>query len=265
VLDEAIEFFSEIPFAPEIISIAVGCPAAPAVYASKKALQTVGRGGDLGDWATSLVTSYASASVAQSLGTYGESLGNSIHVATGIPEAVAMTMGSAVVNAGFNGFMAAAQGQDVGDAMLAGAIGGSISANAADITNAVFGGADNVSTLAGNLKLSVPQTQRIFAGALSSSAVNSVVKGMDFMDAFTESLLTQGISQAGANIVGNNLNSNLSTKQKNAIVSNTKIFLQATARAAVRGEDINTAIKRVAPYLQGRAIGQTINIATSKK
>jgi nitrogenase molybdenum-iron protein alpha/beta subunit len=57
----------------------------------------------------------------------------------------------------------------------------------------------------------------------------------------------------------------MSPKAIAAIQSNTRIMLQATARAAVRGEDIETAIARVAPYLQGRAIGQTVDILAKKK
>ena len=149
--------------------------------------------------------------------------------------------------------------------MLAGAIGGAIGSNAGDITNAVFGGAENVAALSKTLNLTAKQTQTIFAGALSSGAINSVVKGQNFMDAFTESLIVQGVSQSGANAVGQSLSKTLSPKATQAIVSNTRIFLQATARAAVRGEDIETAIARVAPYLQSRAIGQTIEAVTSKK
>jgi hypothetical protein len=149
--------------------------------------------------------------------------------------------------------------------MLTGAISGGLKANSADITNAVFGGADNVAALSKTLNLSVKQTQAIFTGALASGSINSVVKNESFMDAFTESLIVQGVSQSGANAVANNLKGTLNPKALQAVQSNTRIFLQATARAAVRGEDIETAIARVAPYLQGRAIGQTVNILTSKK
>lgn len=263
VVQDVGQFVAKIPGAPEIAFIASG--GNPAVYASMKALQVSGSGGSPSDVLKAATVAYVTASVGQELSTYGDAAGVSIQAATGVPAAVATTMGHAVVNAGFNGFIAAATGQDIEDAMLTGAISGGLGANAADLTNAVFGGADNVKAISDTLNLNVKQTQRIFTGALSSGAINSVVKGGDFIDAFKESLIVQGVSQSGANLVGQKLTGSLSPKALNAIKDNTRIFLQATARAAVRGEDIETAIARVAPYLQGRAIGQTINIATSKK
>lgn len=264
-LNAVTETIASIPFAPEIAFIASG--GNPAVYASMKALQVHGQGGDSGDILKAAGTAYVTASVGNDLSTYGDSFGASIQTASGgaISAGVANTIGNAVVNAGFNGFVAAATGQDIEDAMLTGAISGGLGANAGEITNTIFGGAENVAALSKTLNLTVPQTQRIFTGAIASGAINSVVKNQSFMDAFTESLIVQGVSQSGANAVGNSLKGTLSPKALKAVQDNTRIFLQASARAAVRGEDMETAIARVAPYLQGRAIGQTINIATSKK
>lgn len=255
--------FAKIPFGAEIAFIASG--GNPAVYASFKALEVAGKGGDLGDLVKAGATAYVSASVGNSVGEYGKALGANIATATGMNAAVANTIGTAVVQAGFNGFVAAATGQDVGDAMLAGAIGGGVGANSASITNTVFGGAENVASLAKSVKLSTGQFQTIFAGSLAAGSINSVVYGKDFMDAFKESLIVSGVSQASANVVASNLDKTMDSKKRAAIVSNTKIFMQASARAAVRGEDIETAMKRVAPYLAGRAVGQTLDIATSKK
>ncbi len=265
VFQDVGEFVASVPFLPEIAALIAPPGTQGYVYASMKALQVSGSGGEPEDVLKAAAVAYVTAEVGQELNTYGDSLGASIEAATGVSATVATTMGHAVVNAGFNGVIAAATGQDVGDAMLTGAISGGLGANAADITNTVFGGAENVASLSKALNLDVKQTQRIFTGALASGAINSVVKDQSFMDAFTESLIVQGVSQSGANAVGNSLKGTLSPKALQAIQSNTRIFLQATARAAVRGEDIETAIARVAPYLQGRAIGQTVNILTSKK
>jgi len=254
---------AKIPFAPEIIGVATGNPY---VYASLKSLQTLGAGGSSSDVLLSAGAAFATASIAPKINVYGESLGASINAATGgaMSTTVANTIGTAVVSASVNGVVAAATKQDVGDAMLAGAIGGGLSANAASITNSVFGGEANVTALSKTLNLTVPQTQSIFTSAIAAGSINAVVKNEDFLDAFTESLLVQGVSQSGANTVKNQLSSTLDPKAREAIVSNTRIFLQASARAAVRGEDMETAIKRVAPYLQGRAIGQTANILLNK-
>lgn len=264
-LNELTEAVASIPYAAEIAFVASGFN--PEVYAVVKSLEIHGKGGSSSDIIKGSAAAYVSASVGPEIGAYGEALGSSITAASGgaISATVANTLGTAVVNAGFNGVMAAATGGDVKDAMLSGAISGGLSANSADITNAVFGGADNVATLSKTLNLSVKQTQTIFTGALATGTVNSVVKNQSFIDAFTESLIVQGVSQAGANTVRNNLTGTLSPKALKAVQDNTRLFLQATARAAVRGEDIETAIARVAPYLQGRAIGQTVNILATKK
>jgi hypothetical protein len=265
ILQDGFQAFAKIPFGPEIAFFA--SYGNPAVYAAAKAAQISGSGGSPGDIIKGATIAYATASVGAEIGTYGDALGTSIQTASAgaISATVANTIGNAVVNAGFNGFIAAATGQDVKDAMLTGAISGGISANAATITNAVFGGAENVAAISKTLNLDVKQTQRIFTGSLASGAINSVVKNQSFIDAFTESLIVQGVSQSGANAVRNSLIGKIDPKAVRAIQDNTRIFLQATARAAVRGEDMATAIARVAPYLQGRAIGQTINIATTKK
>lgn len=254
---------AKIPFAPEIIAIAAGPAYGPSVYASLKALQTLGMGGSSGDILKAGATAFATSAIAPQLSNYGKAMGESINVATGgaMSAAVATTVGTSIVTAGFNGFMAAATNQDVGDAMLAGAISGGISANATTITNTVFGGAENVSSLAKTLNLTPAQASNIFGGALAAGSINAAVNNKDFLDAFTESLIVQGVSQAGANSVRSRLSSSLSPKAVSNIVGNTKIFLQATARAAVRGEDMDTAIARVAPYIQARAIGQTVGSA----
>ena len=264
-VQDVTQAFAKIPFGPEIAFIASG--GNPTVYAVAKAAQVSGSGGSPGDVLKAAAVSYATASVGAELNTYGDALGTSIQAASGgaISAGVANTLGNAVVNAGFNGFVAAATGQDVSDAMLTGAISGGLSANASTITNTVFGGAENVASLSKTLNLDVKQTQRIFTGALASGSVNSIVKNQSFMDAFTESLIVQGVSQSGANAVRDSLKGTMSPKAIAAIQSNTRIMLQATARAAVRGEDIETAIARVAPYLQGRAIGQTVDILAKKK
>jgi hypothetical protein len=264
-IQDVTQAFAKIPYGPEIAFIASG--GNPTVYAVAKAAQVSGSGGSPGDVLKAATVSYATASVGAELNTYGDALGTSIQAASGgaISAGVANTLGNAVVNAGFNGFVAAATGQDVSDAMLTGAISGGLNANASTITNTVFGGAENVASLSKTLNLDVKQTQRIFTGALASGSVNSIVKNQSFMDAFTESLIVQGVSQSGANAVRDSLKGTMSPKAIAAIQSNTKIMLQATARAAVRGEDIETAIARVAPYLQGRAIGQTVNILANKK
>lgn len=263
-LNELTEAVASIPYAAEFAFVASGFN--PEVYAVVKALEVHGKGGDSADIIKSSAAAYVSASMGSEIATYGEALGSSITAASGgaISTTVANTIGTAVVQSGFNGFMAAATGQDIEDAMLTGAISGGLSANATTITNTVFGGADNVASLSKTLNLTVPQTQRIFTGAIASGSINSIVKNQSFFDAFTESLIVQGVSQSGANTVTNSLKGTLSPKALKNVQDNTRFVLQASARAAVRGEDIQTALARVAPHLQSRIAGQAVANLTSK-
>ena len=246
------ETVASVPFLPEFVGIATGNPA---LYASLKGLQTAGMGGDLGDAFKSMALSYATASVTASLGTYGEAIGKNLAVTANIPAGVANAIGGAVVHATFNGTMAAITGGDVEKAMIVGAIGGGAQASAADFTNTVFGGEANVQTLASSVNLTTKQVQHIFTGAVAQGAIAEAVQGTSFMDAFTTSLITQGMSTASANYVAKNLDKNLSPAMRQTITKNTQMFVAASARAAVRGEDMETAIKAVAPRFASEIIG----------
>jgi hypothetical protein len=254
--------FSKIPFGPEIAFVASG--GNPAIYASFKALEVAGKGGTLSDVVKGGTVAYASAAVAPKLSSYGNSLGASIATQTGINTAVANTIGNAVVFAGFSGFMAAAQGQNINDAMLTGAISGGVNANASTITSTVFGGTENVASLAKAVNLTTPQFERIFAGSIARGTVASAVHGQDFLDAFKESLIVQGVSQASANSIANNLDKTMDPKKRAAIIRNARTYIEASARAAVRGESIEDALKRVTPYVTGQVVGETIGTIIQK-
>jgi hypothetical protein len=257
-VQDRVEDFAKIPFAPEIVGLATGNPA---LYASLKGLQTVGMGGDLGDAFKSMAVAYVSASVAAELPSYGKALGSNIATTTGMSATAANFAGGAIVGAAFNGTMAAVTGGDVEKAMLAGAVGGGAQATAADFTNAVFGGETNVETLASVTNLSKTQFQNIFTGAVASGTIAEAVYGRDFVDAFTTSLVTNGVSTAAANTVAKSLDKNLSLQARRTIVQGTQAYVAATARAAIRGEDIQTAIKNVTPEYISKVIGAGIKEA----
>ena len=253
--------FAEIPFGAEFIGIATGNPA---LYASLKGLQTAGMGGDVGDVFKSMAVGYATATVATNLGGYGEALGKELAVTLNIPTAVANAAGGAIVGAAFNGTMAAVTGGDVEKAMLAGAIGGGAQATAAEFTNAVMGGEANVQAMASAVNLDVKQFQQIFTGAIASGAIAESVYGRDFMDAFSTSLVTQGVSTAAANTVAKNLDKTMSPAARKTVVQGTQMYVAAAARAAVRGEDMATAIKNSTPEYIARLSGAAIRESTRK-
>lgn len=261
VAQDIAEGFAEIPFGAEFIGIATG---SPALYASLKGLQTAGMGGDVGDVFKSMAVGYATASVATNLGGYGEAFGKSIAATTGLPVAVANAAGGAIVGATFNGTMAAVTGGDVQKAMLAGAIGGGAQATAAEFTNTVMGGEANVKAMASAVNLNVKQFQQIFTGAVANGAIAESVYGRDFMDAFSTSLVTQGVSTAAANTVAKNLDKTMSPAARKTVVQGTQMYVAAAARAAVRGEDMATAIKNSTPEYIARLSGAAIRESTRK-
>jgi hypothetical protein len=193
--------------------------------------------------------------------------------------AVAKFAAGSIVGAAFNGTLAAAQGQDVGDAMKTGAIRGGIGATATEITINIFGGtegaaagAERVGKLAKTVNLSSSQFSNIFAGAISSGAIASAVQGKDFFDAFAESLIARGISTAAANQIKTTLQTDTKMSAENIkiIEKNTRNIIEAMARSAVRGEDYETALKRVTFMsakggleLGGSILGKTIGELTS--
>jgi hypothetical protein len=252
VAQDLAEGFAGIPFAPEFIGLATG---SPALYASLKGLQTAGMGGDLGDVFKSMAVNYATASVAAELPSYGKALGGNIAATTGMSATAANFVGGAVMGATFNGTVAAVMGADVEKAMLAGAIGGGAQATAAEFTNTVFGSEANVETLASATNLTKAQFQNIFTGAVASGTIAEAVQGKDFMDAFSTSLVSQGVSTAAANQVAKGLDKNLSPQARKTIVQSTQVYIAASARAAIRGEDIQTALKAITPEYAAKVIG----------
>jgi len=253
VAQDLAEGFASIPFAPEIIGFATG---SPAIYASLKGLQTAGQGGDMGDVLKSAAVAYAGAKVAANVGSYGQALGSNIASTMNIPVGAANFVGGAIVGSATQGVMAAVMGQDVEKAMLAGAIGGGASASASDFTNSVFGGEANVADLAKSVNLSPNQFSQIVTGSIANGAIAAAVYDKDFVDAFSQSLITQGLSTAAANTVAKKLGDSVSPAQRKAIAQSTSLFVKTAAHAAINNVDMDTAIKAVAP----KAVADTLSI-----
>jgi hypothetical protein len=250
--------FAQIPFAAEVVGIATGNPA---LYASLKAVQTAGAGGDLKDVTKTAVISFVTAQVGSSLANYGQSVGSSISSVTGLPEGVSNFLGGAIVGSATNGVIASVTGGDVNKAMLAGAVGGGFSASAADFTNTVFGGEANVANIAKSVNLAPKQFQSIFTGAVANGAIAAGVYDKDFIEVFSQSLITQGLSVSAANAVAKNLGDNVSPAQRKIIAQNTALFVRTAAHAAINKVDLNDALKAVAPKVVADTLGQGLREA----
>lgn len=258
VVQDVAQGFSKIPLAPEIIGMATG---SPALYASLKAFQTAGAGGDLGDVAKAGAVAYAGAKVTANMASYGQSVGSSIAATTGISTGAANFIGGAIVGSATNGVIASVTGGDVNKAMLAGAVGGGFSASAAEFTNTVLGGEANVANIAKSVNLKPEQFQQIFTGAVANGAIAAGVYDKDFVETFSQSLITGGLSVAAANAVSKSLGENVSPAQRKLIAQNTALFVRTAAYASINNVEIDEAIKAVAPKAVADTLGQGIREA----
>jgi hypothetical protein len=260
--------FADIPFAPEIAAMVTKNPQ---LYASLKALQVAGKGGNLEDVLKAGVTAYAMSSIPMDKlsGRVTDYLYQGGQGAI-TNELVAKAVGSALTSSAFNGIMAAAQGQDIAEAMKVGAISGGISSIGPDLTNKVFGGAENVIKLSDQLNIDPRNFQKVFTNATVSGAV-AAAQGKDFIKQFTNTLVSEGVGTVAAdNLVKSMEGSGLSRKALQEIGSNVQIIVSASARAAVRGESIEQAIaattKRAASRFVGRGLRTSLeDIAKAKE
>lgn len=244
LLTDFAQAFAQIPFGAEI---GYAVTKNPAFYASLKALEVAGKGGNLENVAVAAVSSYAvtsvpinniSAQVTDYLYQGGQgAIGN---------ELVAKAVGGALTHSAFNGILAAVQGQDIGEAMKIGAVGGGVSAVGPDLVNKAFGGEDKVIALSKQINVPPRQFQRVFTSAAVSGAV-AAAQGGDFTKQFTNTLISEGVGTVAAgNVVKAMEQSGLSQQALNEIENNVRLVVSASARAAVRGEDIEQAFAAVA-------------------
>lgn len=249
-------FFSSIPFLPEAIAIFV--PGGAQFYPAMKGSQAYAAGGELGDVIASMATAYAGQTLATS--NLANSMADSL-VKEGVftELATAKIASAAITNAAFNGSIAALTGGDISKAMVTGALTGGLSAGTPAIAEAIFGDVKAIDTMASSIGMNRAQFQNIVVGSVAQASVASAVNNQDFMDSLTSTLVSNGLSTVAANKVGSYyLNSigktaselNMSEKELlTKYTQNTRLLVQASARAAVRGEDINVALQRVAPQL----------------
>jgi hypothetical protein len=260
--------FASIPYAAEIGYFVTKNPA---FYASLKALEVAGKGGNLEDVAKAAVISYAttsipmeklSAQVTDALYQGGEGVITN--------QVVAKAVGSALTSSAFNGIMAAAQGQDIAEAMKVGAVAGGVSSVGPELTNKVFGGAENVAKISAELNINSKHFQRVFTNAVVSGSV-AAAQGKDFTKQFTNTLVSEGVGTVAAGNVVKAMNqSGLSQSALNEVGNNVQIIVSASARAAVRGESIEQAIaattKRAASRFVGRGLRTSLeDIAKAKE
>lgn len=250
-------FLNSVPLLPEIAVLATGGPASPLLpyYPAMKGSQVHAAGGDLGDVAASVVgATIATSPVMQNAtASLTETFTPAFQSA-----ATAEIAATAVVQAGFSGTMAALTGQDVGKAIAAGALSGGFQAGTPAIAEALFGDSATVGTLAESVGLTKAQFQNIVVSSMGNAAISAAVYDRDFTEMFTQSLVVNGLSQSAVNKVKASMKGKDSADIQRA-VQGTKLVVQATARSAIRGTDINMELERA---LTNFTTGQVLSTAS---
>jgi hypothetical protein len=201
-------------------------------------------GGDLEDIAKAAVLSggmsYASAHLPAVSKTIGETI-----VGKGVPGAV--TVGTAITNAGVNGIAAMIMKQDVGKAMLAGAVQGAVQVNASDFLKSAFG-EDVFKNLSNATNLSDKEMEGLFVRSLSRGA-GAMAYNRNFFTGFRDNLLREGLSLSAANAATKGLSKNLSKDQLKKVHRTVRQTASLAILAKQRGLNVSTVLESAYPKI----------------
>lgn len=201
-------------------------------------------GGDFEDIAKAAVLSggmsYASAHLPAVSKTIGETI-----VGKGVPGAV--TVGTAITNAGVNGIAAIILKQDVGKAMLAGAVQGAVQVNASDFLKSAFG-EDVFKNLSNATNLSDKEMEGLFVRSLSKGA-GSMAYNQNFFRGFRDNLLREGLSLSAANAATKGLSKNLSKDQLKKVHRTVRQTSSLAILAKQRGLNVSTVLESAYPKI----------------
>lgn len=261
--------FADIPFAPEIAFMVTQNKA---LYASLKALQVAGKGGNLEDVLKAGVTTYAMSSIPMDK-LSGQVTDYLYQGGKGAitNELAAKVVGGALTYSTFNGMIAAVTGGDVKDAMTTGAIMGGVSNSGTEITNKIFGagdakkGAANIVKIADNLNMTAKQFTNIFVNSSVSASI-AASRGGDFFKQFTNSAVAQGLSTAAANKMKTSLqDAGISEENVKVLSRTTYNLVNAAAYAAIRGTSVEDALKVVGQKEAQRQVASKLKQAYQER
>lgn len=201
-------------------------------------------GGDLEDIAKAAVLSGGMSYVSAHLPGISKSIGETI-VGKGVPGAV--TVGTAITNAGVNGIAAMIMKQDVGKAMLAGAVQGAVQVNASDFLKSAFG-EDVFKNLSNATNLSDKEMEGLFVRSLSKGA-GSMAYNQNFFRGFRDNLLREGLSLSAANAATKGLSKNLSKDQLKKVHRTVRQTSSLAILAKQRGLNVSTVLESAYPKI----------------
>jgi len=251
------ETFAQIPFGAEI---ALALTGNKYLYASLKALEAAGKGASLEDRIIAGGVAFATASI--SVEQYGTQIADFLQTNKLVTNAtLAKAAGGAIVGSTINGIKAAATGENVSEAMAIGAVGGGLRLTSREVASTLVGGSENLVKLSQASNIPAGKLANVITGSVANGAIASI-KGQDFLTAFSNNLIAEGMGQYAASNLVKQLENDFSKDTLKQIEENTKNIISATARAAVRGEDLETALKavtaRAVRNVGGSILGKTL-------
>jgi len=197
--------------------------------------------------ALAAATTYISSEIASA--DYATKVGNAMLPTELANTATAKIVGNAVVNSGVSGLIAGVTGGNVEQSMVTGFVVGGAIASAPDIANTIMGGEANVQAIADMTGLELRQAQDIIASSIADGIVADAQNRDGFGSALGASLVARGVGLTAANKAKDFVEANITQNpQALATVFNgVKGVAQVATEAAVRGQDVEDAIKFAAP------------------
>ena len=205
-------------------------------------------GGDFEDIAKAAVVSGGMSYVNAQLPQMSNSIGQSIYKAFGATNmAGATTLGTAITTAGVNGVAAAILGQDVGKAMIAGAVTSAVQLNASDFLKSTFG-EDAFKRLASVTNLDEKQMESLVVRSISRGA-GAMAYNKNFFTGFRDNLINEGLSLSVANAATKSMSNKMDKKQLAKVHRTVRKTASLAVLAKQRGLDVSTVLQSAYPRL----------------
>ena len=186
-----------------------------------------------GDVMKSVLTSVALPMVSSGL---DNALGNTILADLPVSQSTRNIIGSTINNSVVNGVSAAINGQDIGDAMFKGAVGGAAGQGVQEFTNTFFT-ENNLSFITDNTNLNLEEVRGL-ANLGVRQGVANVIEGKDFFEGMETTLVSHGVSQSVANKVTSTIQGDVGENTLQTIQKLSKDLSDLYIRSAMTGQPV---------------------------
>ena len=205
-------------------------------------------GGDFEDIAKAAVVSGGMSYVNAQIPEMSNSIGRSIFKAFGATDMTgAATLGTAITTAGVNGISALILGQDVGKAMLAGAVTSAVQLNAGDFLKSTFG-EDAFKNLAAATNLDEKQMENLVVRSVSRGA-GAMAYNRNFFTGFRDNLVNEGLSLSAANAATKAMADKMDRKQLAKVHRTVRKTASLALLAKQRGLNVSDVLQSAYPRL----------------